>query len=74
MIGLARSLGAKPVFIPAADQFVAALAAQAHQLKEFYLLSFDTVVLQAMPATKEAADPVAQSWSNGRRSRDFRAC
>ena len=53
MIGLAGSLGAKPVFIAAADQFVSALAAHAHELKEFYLFSLDTVVVQGQLATKE---------------------
>jgi predicted ATP-grasp superfamily ATP-dependent carboligase len=60
MIGLARSLGAKPVFIPAADQFVSALAAHAHQLKEFYLFSLDAVVVQAQLATKEKQYALAQ--------------
>ncbi len=60
MIGLARSLGAKPVFIPAADQFVSALAEHAHQLKEFYLFSLDTVVVQAQLATKEKQYALAQ--------------
>jgi predicted ATP-grasp superfamily ATP-dependent carboligase len=53
MIELAASLGAKPVIIPAADQFVSAIAAHAAILGQHYIFSMESVALQAALATKE---------------------
>jgi D-aspartate ligase len=39
MINLAGTLGGKPVLIPSADQFVSAIALNASQLAEYYILS-----------------------------------
>jgi len=53
MIELAQSLGAKPVIIPAADQFVSAIAAHAAVLQQHYIFSMESVAVQAALATKE---------------------
>ena len=57
MIGLAGDLtlerGAKPVIIPAADQFVSAIAEHADVLREHYIFSQESVAVQAALATKE---------------------
>lgn len=53
MIDLAAGLGAKPVIIPAADQFVCAIAAHAEVLQQHYIFSMESVALQAALATKE---------------------
>jgi D-aspartate ligase len=53
MVELAASLGAKPVLIAAADQFVSAMAAHAQVLCEHYIFSLESVALQAALATKE---------------------
>lgn len=53
MIELARSLGGKPVIIPAADIFVSALGKHVDALKDYYLFSLDSIAVQAKLATKE---------------------
>jgi predicted ATP-grasp superfamily ATP-dependent carboligase len=53
MIELAASLGAKPVIMPAADQFVSAIAAHAEVLQQHYIFSMESVAVQAALATKE---------------------
>jgi len=53
MIELAASLGAKPVIIPAADEFVSAIAAHAEVLQRHYIFSMESVGLQGALATKE---------------------
>jgi D-aspartate ligase len=53
MIALAKSLGQKPVLIPAADQFVSAIATHAEALHPHYLFSMASVAVQAQLATKE---------------------
>ena len=44
---------AKPVIIPAADQFVSALGKHAEVLQNYYIFSFESVAVQAVLATKE---------------------
>lgn len=53
MIELAASLGAKPVIIPAADQFVSAIATHAEVLRQHYIFSMESVAMQGALATKE---------------------
>jgi D-aspartate ligase len=53
MIEIAQGFGTRPVIIPAADQFVSAIAAHADVLKEHYIFSLESVALQAALATKE---------------------
>ncbi len=53
MIDLAGRLGARPVFIPAADIFVSALARHAEQLSEHYIFSLESIAVQSALATKE---------------------
>ena len=53
MIELAKSFGAKPVIIPAADIFVSALGKHVEVLKEHYIFSLDSIAVQAALATKE---------------------
>jgi predicted ATP-grasp superfamily ATP-dependent carboligase len=60
MIQLARNLGARPVIIPAADQFVAAIAKHAQALQQHYIFSMESVVLQGALATKEQQYALAQ--------------
>jgi D-aspartate ligase len=60
MIQLSRDLGTKPVIIPAADQFVSAIAKHSSILQEFYIFSLDSVAVQAALATKERQYALAQ--------------
>ena len=53
MVDLARTLGSKPVIIPAADLFVSALGRHAAALSDHYIFSVDSVAVQATLATKE---------------------
>ena len=53
MIQLAASFGGKPVIIPAADQFVSAIATHAKVLQEHYIFSMESVAVQGALATKE---------------------
>jgi len=53
MIDLAASLGARPVIIPAADQFVSAIATHAEVLRQHYIFSMESVAVQGALATKE---------------------
>ena len=53
MIDLARKLGARPVIIPAADQFVSAIGRHAETLRDYYIFSLESVAVQAALATKE---------------------
>ncbi|MDQ6678589.1 MAG: hypothetical protein M3Z09_14990, partial [Acidobacteriota bacterium] len=53
MKDLSQQLGAKPVFIPAADIFIAALGRHAEALQDHYLVSPPAAALQASLATKE---------------------
>ncbi len=53
MIGLANQLGTKPVIIPAADIFVAALGNHAKELQAHYIFSLESIAVQAALATKE---------------------
>ncbi len=62
MIDLARSLGAKPVIIPAADQFVSAISNHATALREHYIFSLESVAVQAALATKEQQYALAQQY------------
>ncbi len=50
---LSQDLGAKPVFIPAADIFISALGAHAPALADRYLVDPTAAALQASLATKE---------------------
>jgi D-aspartate ligase len=60
MIELARKLGSKPVIIPAADQFVSAIASHTGVLQEYYTFSLESVAVQAALATKEQQYALAQ--------------
>ena len=60
MIELADSLGTKPVLIPAADEFVSAIAAHAEVLQHHYIFSMESVALQGALATKEQQYALAQ--------------
>jgi predicted ATP-grasp superfamily ATP-dependent carboligase len=53
MIGLSGRIGGKPVLIPAADQFVTAIARHAGQLESHFQFCRDGVALQGLLATKE---------------------
>lgn len=53
MIGLAESLGSKPVIIPAADIFVTALGRHAEALSKYYIFSMQSIAVQASLATKD---------------------
>lgn len=53
MVDLARTLGTRPVIIPAADQFVSAIATHAEVLRQHYIFSMESVAVQAALATKE---------------------
>jgi len=53
MESLSKDLGARPVIIPAADQFVTALGRHADKLRNAYMFSRAAVALQAALATKE---------------------
>lgn len=53
MIDFASRLGTKPVIIPAADIFVAALGNHAKELHAHYIFSLESIVVQAALATKE---------------------
>ena len=53
MLSLSQQLGARPVFIPAADIYVSALGRHAAELQGSYIFSRASVLLQAALATKE---------------------
>ena len=53
MIGLARSIGRRPVLIPSADQFVTAIANHAAALERHYIFRPASVATQALLATKQ---------------------
>ena len=53
MIEFATRLGVRPVLIPAADEFVSAIAAHAEVLRHHYIFSMESVAVQAALATKE---------------------
>ncbi len=53
MIELSRSLGQRPVIIPAADLFVSALGRHVDALREHFIFSLDSIAVQAALATKE---------------------
>jgi len=53
MQSLAKELGSKPVFIPAADIFVEALGRHAGELVGYYNFSAESVAVQAKLVTKE---------------------
>lgn len=53
MIGLSRSLGGRPVIIPAADIFVSALGRHVDALREHFIFSLESIAVQAALATKE---------------------
>lgn len=53
MIDLAARLGTRPVIIPAADIFVAALGRHAEELQTHYTFSRESIAVQAALATKE---------------------
>lgn len=53
MESLSKDLGARPVIIPAADQFVTALGRHADRLQNAYIFSRAAVSVQAALATKE---------------------
>jgi D-aspartate ligase len=53
MKSLAGSLGARPVFIPASDQFVMALGRHADELRGHYIFPFESAAVQASLCTKE---------------------
>ena len=53
MVQLAATLGGKPVLIPAADEFVSAIARHAEVLQQHYLFSMQSVAVQGALASKE---------------------
>ena len=53
MIALAQRLGGRPVLIPAADEFVSAIATHANILCQHYIFSMASTAVQAKLATKE---------------------
>lgn len=62
MIDLARSLGAKPVLIPAADIFVSAVGRHVERLKEHFTFSLDSIAVQAALATKDEQYALADRY------------
>ena len=62
MRSLSRELGARPVFIPAADIFVSALGAHADGLQEHFLFSRASVSRQAELATKQQQYALAERY------------
>ncbi len=56
---LSRDLGARPVLIPSADQFVSAISAHAADLQDFFLFLPSAASTQALLATKERQYAVA---------------
>jgi D-aspartate ligase len=62
MQSLSRRLGAKPVLIPAADEFVAAMGRHAEALSGFYIFPEATAGLQAALATKERQYALAREY------------
>ena len=62
MIELSRSLGTKPVIIPAADIFVSALGRHVEALKGYYTFSLESIAVQAALATKEQQYALARKF------------
>jgi predicted ATP-grasp superfamily ATP-dependent carboligase len=62
MIDLAQTLGQKPVIIPAADQFVSAIATHAEVLRQHFLFSMESVAVQGALATKEQQYALARQY------------
>jgi predicted ATP-grasp superfamily ATP-dependent carboligase len=62
MIELSRSLGTKPVIIPAADIFVSALGKHVDALREHYTFSLESIAVQAALATKEQQYALARKF------------
>lgn len=59
MIGLAKSLGCKPVLIPSSDLFVTAIADHAAALEPHYIFLPASVATQALLATKKRQYEIA---------------
>jgi D-aspartate ligase len=59
MRDLARKLGAKPVLIPSADQFVTAIATHAHDLQNHFTFCHSAMAVQALLATKKKQYDIA---------------
>src|SRR5258708_3839581 len=62
MIELSRSMGTKPVIIPAADMFVSALGRHVDALREYYSFSLESIAVQTALATKEQQYALAQKF------------
>jgi predicted ATP-grasp superfamily ATP-dependent carboligase len=60
MVDLARTLGSKPVIIPAADIFVSALGKHVDVLQKNFIFSLDSIAVQAALATKEQQYALAE--------------
>jgi D-aspartate ligase len=61
MVDLARRIGRKPVLIPAADQFVSAIAAHADQLEPYYIFRRASMATQDLLATKKRQYDIAET-------------
>ena len=61
MADLAARIGARPVLIPSADQFVTAMAAHAAALRERYLFHQASVATQSLLATKKRQYEIADT-------------
>jgi len=59
MIGLGKEMGAKPVLIASADQFVTAIARHAADLDEHFIFLHTGVAMQALLATKKRQYDIA---------------
>ena len=59
MRDLSRKLGAKPVLIPSADQFVTAIAAHARDLQDHFTFCHSAMAVQALLATKKKQYDIA---------------
>ncbi|MFY9727657.1 MAG: hypothetical protein WAJ87_19330 [Bryobacteraceae bacterium] len=60
MIGLGKRIGARPVLIPSADQFVTAIARYADQLDPHFQFCREGAALQGLLATKERQYDLAE--------------